>query len=145
MPRPFGILPSMSGLNKVMLIGRLGRDPETRWFEGGRAMSVLSIATSERHKDQDGNLRERTEWHRVVLWRQLAEVAEKHLSKGDRVYIEGKLKTRNWQDGGGVEHRTVEVVADRLDMLGSPIRTESDAGSTTPDGPHPMDASALPL
>ena len=108
-------------------------------------MSVLSIATSERHKDQDGNLRERTEWHRVVLWRQLAEVAEKHLSKGDRVYIEGKLKTRNWQDGGGVEHRTVEVVADRLDMLGSPIRTESDSGSTTPDGPHPMDASALPL
>ena len=135
----------MSGLNKVMLIGRLGRDPETRWFEGGRAMSVLSIATSEQHKDQDGNLRERTEWHRVVLWRQLAELAENHLSKGDRVYVEGKLKTRTWQDGGGVEHRTVEVVADRLDMLGSPVRPASNTGSAAPDGPQPMDASALPL
>ena len=70
-------------------------------------MSVLSIATSERHKDQDGNLRERTEWHRVVLWRQLAELAENHLSKGDRIYVEGKLKTRTWQDGAGVEQRTV--------------------------------------
>lgn len=135
----------MSGLNKVMLIGRLGRDPETRWFEGGRAMSVLSIATSERHKDQEGHLRERTEWHRVVLWRQLAELAENHLSKGDRVYVEGKLKTRTWQDGGGVEHRTVEVVADRLDMLGSPVRPGSNTGSAAPDGPQPMDTSALPL
>ena len=135
----------MSGLNKVMLIGRLGRDPETRWFEGGRAMSVLSIATSERHKDQDGNLWERTEWHRVVLWRQLAELAENHLSKGDRIYVEGKLKTRTWQDGAGVEQRTVEVVADRLDMLGSPVRQASSTGSAEPDGPQPMDASALPL
>ena len=135
----------MPGLNKVMLIGRLGRDPETRWLEGGRAMSVLSIATSERHKDPEGQLRERTEWHRVVLWRQLAEVAENHLSKGDKIYVEGKLKTRTWQDGEGVEHRTVEVVAERLDMLGSPTRQAPHSGTAASDGPHPMDASALPL
>ena len=135
----------MSGLNKVMLIGRLGRDPETRWFEGGRAMSTLSIATSERHKDGDGHLRERTEWHRVVLWRQLAEIAEEHLHKGDRVYIEGKLRTRTWQDAGGTEHRTVEIVADRMDMLGGSSRQDAPSKTQEGQGPHPIDASALPL
>jgi len=135
----------MSGLNKVMLIGRLGRDPETRWFDGGRAMSTLSIATSERHKDSDGNVHERTEWHRVVLWRQLAEIAEKHLRKGDRVYVEGKLRSRTWQDGGGVEHRAVEIVGDRLDMLGSPVRQGGGTDASAPEGPHPIDASALPI
>lgn len=135
----------MSGLNKVMLIGRLGRDPETRWFEGGRAMSTLSIATSERHQDAEGHLRERTEWHRVVLWRQLAEIAENHLHKGDRVYIEGKLRTRTWQDAGGTEHRTIEIVADRMDMLGGSSRQEAPSETQEGQGPHPIDSSALPL
>ncbi len=135
----------MSGVNKVMLIGRLGREPETRWFEGGRSMSALSIATSERHKDADGNLRERTEWHRVVLWQQLAEIAEKHLKKGDRIYVEGKLRSRTWQDQAGVEHKTVEVVGERIEMLGSPLRQEEGAQDSPAQGPHPMDASALPI
>ena len=133
-------------VNKVILIGNLGADPEVRNFPNGGKVCNLSIATSENWKDRNtGERRERTEWHRVVLWRQLAELAENHLSKGDRVYVEGKLKTRTWQDGGGVEHRTVEVVADRLDMLGSPVRPGSNPGSAAPDGPQPMDASALPL
>ena len=121
-------------------------NPGADWFFESNIVTDLGAHyRAEQHKDQDGNLRERTEWHRVVLWRQLAELAENHLSKGDRVYVEGKLKTRTWQDGGGVEHRTVEVVADRLDMLGSPVRPASNTGSAAPDGPQPMDASALPL
>lgn len=135
----------MSGVNKVMLIGRLGRDPETKWFEGGRAMSALSIATSERQKDRDGNLRERTEWHRVVLWQQLAEIAEKHLKKGDRIYVEGKLRSRTWQDGAGVEHKAVEIVGERIEMLGSPLPKDDGAQDSSAQGPHPMDASALPI
>ena len=134
----------MSGLNKVMLIGRgtRSRDPVVR---RRRAMSTLSIATSERHKDADGHIRERTEWHRVVLWRQLAEIAEEHLHKGDRVYIEGKLRTRTWQDAGGTEHRTVEIVADRMDMLGGSSRQDAPSETQEGQGPHPIDASALPL
>ena len=135
----------MYGVNKVMLIGRLGRDPETKWFDGGRAMSALSIATSERQKDRDGNLRERTEWHRVVQWQQLAEVAEKHLKKGDKIYVEGKLRSRIWQDGAGVEHKAVDIVGERIEMLGSPLRKEEGAQDSSAQGPHPMDASALPI
>ncbi len=135
----------MSSVNKVMLIGRLGRDPETKWFEGGRAMCALSIATSERQKDRDGNLRERTEWHKVVLWQQLAEIAEKHLKKGDRIYVEGKLRSRTWQDGTGVEHKAVEIVGERIEMLGSALRKEDGNQDSHAQGPHPMDASALPI
>lgn len=135
----------MSSVNKVMLIGRLGRDPETKWFEGGRAMCALSIATSERQKDRDGNLRERTEWHKVVLWQQLAEIAEKHLKKGDRIYVEGKLRSRTWQDGTGVEHKAVEIVGERIEMLGSALRKEDGNQNCHAQGPHPMDASALPI
>ena len=135
----------MSGVNKVILIGRLGRDPETKWFEGGRAMSALSIATSERQKDRDGNSRERTEWHSVVLWQQLAEIAEKHLKRGDRIYVEGKLRSRTWQDGTGVEHKAVEIVGERIEMLGSPLPKEEGGYDSSARGPHPMDASALPI
>ena len=113
----------MSGLNKVMLIGRLGRDPETRWFEGGRAMSVLSIATSERHNDQDGHLRERTEWHRVVIFGKLAEVARQYLTKGSQIYIEGQLRTRKWTDQQNIERYTTEIIVQgyngTMQMLGT--------------------------
>jgi len=138
----------MSGLNKVMLIGRLGRDPETRWFEGGRAMSKLSLATSERYQDNEGSWHERTEWHAVVLWRQLAEIADERLRKGDRVFIEGRLKTRSWQDAEGIQRRTTEVVGERLDMLGAAESTSEQApsnGDAVPPGPHPIDASKIPL
>ena len=141
----------MPGLNKVMLIGHLGRDPETRWFEGGKAMSKLSLATSETYQDDEGQSHQRTEWHNVVLWRRLAEVADAHLSKGDRIYIEGRLRTRNWQDAEGQQHRATEIIADRMDMLGTSHSPEVDAVSGTgrpqgaPTAPEPMDGTPLPF
>lgn len=134
----------MPGLNKVMLIGHLGRDPETRWFEDGKAMCKLSLATSERYKDDQGQAHERTEWHQVVLWRDLARIADEHLKKGDRVYFEGRLRSRTWTDGDGAERRTTEVVADRMEMLGSPRRQEGDAESHR-SSPAPMDGAKLPF
>ena len=140
----------MPGLNKVMLIGHLGRDPETRWFEGGKAMCKLSLATSERYKDDQGERHERTEWHAVVLWRELAKIADEHLSKGDRIYIEGRLRTRSWQDADGVQHRATEIVADRMEMLGGARRPDSPTedparGSAPPTAPAPMDGAPLPF
>ena len=133
-------------INKVILVGNLGRDPEVRSTQDGGKIVNLSIATSERWKDRNsGEQRERTEWHRVVLWQQLAEIAEKHLKKGDRIYVEGKLRSRTWQDGAGVEHKAVEVVGERIEMLGSPLRKEEGAQDSSAQGPHPMDASALPI
>ena len=147
---PFGTLRHMPGLNKVMLIGRLGKPPAMRWMESGQAMCKLSLATSERYKDKSGQMHERTEWHQVVLWRELAEIADRHLDKGQQVYIEGKLRTRTWQSGDGVEHRSTEIVADRLEMLspkdgkGAGDRT-GDTKEQGPAGPTPMDNSSLPF
>lgn len=141
----------MPGLNKVMLIGNLGQDPAMRWMESGQAMCTLSVATSERYKDKSGQPVERTEWHRVVLWRELAEIAERHLTKGQKVYIEGRLRTRSWQDADGREHRSTEVVADRMEMLSPkasreiPAPGDADPPDTGPKGPHPMDPSDLPF
>lgn len=140
----------MPGLNKVMLIGRLGRDPETRWFEGGRVMSKVSLATSERFKTPEGEMRERTEWHSVVLWGALGQIADDHLRKGDRIYVEGRLRTRSWQDAEGTEHRATEIVGDRLEMLGNghpspPSTSQTDSPAEQPAGPEPMDASTLPF
>lgn len=141
----------MPGLNKVMLIGHLGRDPETRWFEEGKAMCKLSLATSETYQDDEGQAHQRTEWHKVVLWRGLAEVADAHLRKGDRIYIEGRLRTRSWQDAEGQQHRATEIVADRMDMLGGPHAPKADAGSAkgrphgAPTAPEPMGGAPLPF
>ena len=138
----------MSGLNKVMLIGRLGRDPETRWFDGGKAMSKLSLATSEIYQDQEGKPHERTEWHTVVLWRELAELADEHLRKGDRVFVEGRLKSRTWIDDHGGQHRITEVIGDRMDRLGQEeesARPDRNQGNPAPRGPHPIDTSTIPI
>ena len=108
-------------LNKVQIIGNLGRDPETRYTNDNRAITNLNLATSESWKGQDGSKQERTEWHRVVLFGPLAEVAEKWLKKGSSVYIAGKLQTRKWTDKDGNERYTTEVVVDRggnMVMLG---------------------------
>jgi len=110
----------MAGLNKVMLIGNLGRDPEIRTLESGVSVATFSIATSETYKDRDGNRQTSTEWHNIVVWRGLAEVAEKYLKKGSQIYVEGKLKTRSWQDKDGNTRYTTEVVADNFTMLGRP-------------------------
>ena len=109
----------MSGVNKVILVGRLGKEPEVRNLDNGALVANFSIATSESYKDKTtGEKKEVTEWHNIVLWRGLAEIAQKYVHKGDLVYIEGKLRTRSWEKDG-VTRYTTEVVADNMTMLGS--------------------------
>ena len=108
----------MRGLNKVTLIGNLGRDPEIRHTQNGVAVANLSIATSESWKDKDGQRQERTEWHRVVLWDQLAKIADQYLTKGRQIYLEGRLQTRKWTGKEGEEKFTTEIRCDQLIMLG---------------------------
>jgi single-strand DNA-binding protein len=115
----------MAGINKVILVGNLGKDPEVRHLESGSAVANFPLATSEVYTDKNGQRITQTEWHNVVLWRRNAEVAEKYLSKGRQVYIEGKLRTRNWTDRDGNTRYTTEVVGDLLQLLGS--RPEGDA------------------
>jgi single-strand DNA-binding protein len=118
----------MSGVNKVILVGRLGRDPEVRNLESGVSVANFTVATSETYRDKaTGERKEITEWHNVVLWRGLADVAQKYLHKGDMVYIEGKLRTRSWEKEG-VTRYTTEVVADNMTML-SPKGSGSPSGS----------------
>lgn len=109
----------MSGVNKVILIGRLGKDPEVRNLDNGVSVANFTMATSESYKDRTtGEKKEVTEWHNIVLWRGLAEISQKYLHKGDLVYIEGKLRTRSWEKEG-VTRYTTEIVADNMTMLGS--------------------------
>jgi single-strand DNA-binding protein len=107
----------MSGVNKVILIGNLGKDPEVRYLEGGVAVANFPLATTEVHKNRAGEKVESTEWHNVVLWRGLAEVAEKLLKKGMQVYVEGRLRTRSWEDKDGSKKRATEVVGENLTIL----------------------------
>lgn len=130
----------MSGVNKVILVGRLGKDPEVRHLENGATVANFSMATSETYKDrQTGERREQTEWHNVVLWRGLAEVAEKYVKKGDMIYVEGKLKTRSWEKDG-VTRYTTEVVGDNMTMLGS--KSDSSSSGSDYQAPSVQDAPA---
>lgn len=107
------------GINKVILVGNLGADPETRYMPSGGAVTNLRVATSETWKDkQSGEQNERTEWHRVAMFNRLAEVAAEYLRKGSQVYIEGKIRTRKWQDRDGNDRYTTEIIADEMQMLG---------------------------
>ncbi len=106
------------GINKVIVVGNLGNDPEIRYMPNGNAVANLSIATSESWKDQQGQQQERTEWHRVTMYRRLAEVAGEYLKKGSQVFVEGKLQTRKWQDQQGNDRYTTEIIADNMQMLG---------------------------
>lgn len=108
----------MASLNKVMLIGNLGRDPEIRYMPSGDAMANLNLATTDTWKDKTGEKQERTEWHRIVMFGKLAEIAGEYLKKGSQVYIEGRLQTRKWTDKSNVERYTTEIVSDRMQMLG---------------------------
>ena len=108
----------MASVNKVILLGNLGRDPETRYTTGGDAVTNLNIATSEQWKDKSGEKQERTEWHRVVLFGRQAEIAGEYLKKGRSVYIEGRLQTRKYTDKDGVEKYSTEIVADRMQLIG---------------------------
>ena len=108
----------MASVNKVILLGNLGRDPETRYTTGGDAVTNLNIATSEQWKDKNGEKQERTEWHRVVLFGRQAEVAAEYLKKGRSVYVEGRLQTRKYTDKDGVEKYSTEIVGDRMQLIG---------------------------
>ena len=122
----------MRGVNRVMLIGNLGRDPDVQYLEGNIAVAKFPLATTETFKDRAGKLISQTEWHTVVLWRGLAELAQKYLHKGSLVYIEGRLRTRSWEDKEGNKKFATEVVGDNLIMLDK----RSDSGGQNPHTPH---------
>ena len=116
-------------INKAILIGNLGADPEIRHTQSGTPVATFNLATTERRKGQDGQVQESTEWHRIVAWQRLAEICGEYLHKGSRVYIEGKIQTRKWQDQNGVDRYTTEIVAREMKML-SPRGGEAGAGSS---------------
>jgi single-strand DNA-binding protein len=125
----------MSSLNKIMLIGHLGRDPEVRYTADGSPVATFSVATSESWTDKNGNRQEHTEWHTIVAWTRLAELAKRFLAKGRQVYVEGRLRTREWNDRDGNKRRTTEVIATQMVLLGSRPQG-ADAGV------QPMDSFA---
>jgi len=108
----------MSGVNKVILVGNLGQDPEVRYTKAGQAVASFSLATSEKWTGKDGNKEEKTEWHRIVAWGKLGEICGEYLYKGKQVYIEGRLQTREWDDKDGNKKQTTEIVASNMTMLG---------------------------
>ncbi|WP_248885699.1 single-stranded DNA-binding protein [Acidithiobacillus acidisediminis] len=134
----------MSGVNKMILLGYLGQNPEMRYMPDGKAVATLSIATSESFKDRDGNRQERTEWHRVVLWGRLAEIAGEYLRKGSQAYVEGRIQTRKWTDRDGQDRYTTEIVCDRLNLIGGRHDPESGNSAGTHRGQSGSGASALP-
>ncbi len=125
----------MAGVNKAIIIGRLGRDPEVRYTPDGTAVANFSIATSEEWKDKNtGEKRERTEWHRIVAFRRLGEICGEYLSKGRQVYIEGRIQTRDWEDKDGNKRYTTEIVASQMQMLGSRDDSGDSRSSGGPSG-----------
>lgn len=128
----------MAGVNKVILIGNLGKDPELKYLEGNIARVNFSLATSESFKDKNGNRIDQTEWHNIVMWRTLAETAEKLLKKGMQVYIEGRLQTRQWNDKDGNKRSTTEIVADQFVILQRRDQNQQ-SGSETNEGNNSSD------
>ena len=129
----------MSSLNKIMLIGHLGKDPEVRYTSDGTPVATFSLATSENWTDKNGTRQERTEWHNIVAWRRLAELSKRFLVKGRQVYVEGSLRTRQWQDRDGNTRYTTEVIAQRVQFLGGP------RGERTAEEPAPtFETNATP-
>ena len=129
----------MSSVNKVILIGNLGKDPEIRYTAENTPVANFSLATKEFYKDKNGNRQEVTEWHNIVAWRGLAEIAEKYLKKGKQVYVEGKIRSRNWDDKDGNKRYTTEIVADNFLMLG---KKDSDTNETTATDNRPKTEQA---
>ena len=120
----------MAGVNKVILVGNLGKDPEVRYVDSGVAVANFSLATTESYKNKEGERVSQTEWHNIVLWRGLAEVAEKYLKKGASIYVEGKIRTRKWEDKDGNTRYSTEILGDNMTMLGSKSTSE-DSGEDT--------------
>jgi single-strand DNA-binding protein len=137
----------MASVNKVILIGNLGRDPELRYTQGGQAVANFTLATNERFSTKDGDKQERTEWHRIVAWGRTGELCAQYLSKGRSVYIEGRLQTREWEDKEGQKRRTTEIVANTVQFLGGRGEGGSggspsgfgDGGGVDSGGPPPPD------
>lgn len=133
MPFENGLIPllnrltTMAGINKVILVGNLGKDPEVRHLEGGASVARFTLATNDSYKDKSGTRIERTEWHNIAAWRGMAEMAEKYLKKGQQVYVEGKLRTRQYQDKDQQTKYITEIVADEITMLGSRSQTANGA------------------
>lgn len=130
--------------NKVILVGHVGAKPDIRYTNNGSAVANFNLATNEMWTDSDGNRQERTDWHRIVAWRQLAELCEQYVDKGSLIYIEGKLQTRNWEDRNGVKRYTTEVVADTLTMLGgrgdfTPKREKEEKDEMPPEPEEEID------
>jgi single-strand DNA-binding protein len=121
----------MRGINKVMLIGNLGKDPDVQYLESNVAVAKFSLATTETFKDKNGKLSSQTEWHTIVLWRGLAELAEKYLHKGSLVYVEGRLKSRTWDDKDGVRRFATEIIGENLIMLDKRVDKESSIPNNT--------------
>ncbi len=127
----------MAGVNKVILVGHLGKDPEVRTIDSGVKVARFSLATTETYKDRNGERKDVTEWHNIVVWRNLAEIAEKYLTKGKLIYLEGKLQTRSWDDNGAKRYAT-EVIASDFRMLGA-------KGDSSPSSvPFPTSATPEP-
>lgn len=134
----------MSGVNKVILVGNVGKDPEVRYLEGGVAVARLPLATSETYKNKEGNKVEQTEWHNIVLWRGLAEIAEKYVRKGKMLYIEGKIRTRSWGEENNKKYIT-EIIADSMTMLGGPKTDDGGSKNSEPAVIADLPADDLPF
>lgn len=134
----------MSGVNKVILVGRLGRDPEMKAIGQGSTVTTLNIATSEQWTDKNGQKQERTEWHRVVVWGKLAEICGKHLTKGRQLYVEGRLQTRSWEDQQGQKRYSTEIVATTVQFLGAAGEKSASSGSAQHGGDQFQDFGPEP-
>ena len=131
------------GINKVILIGNLGNDPDVRYTSGGSPIANISLATTDSWRDKEtGDMQERTEWHRVVFFSRLAEIVAEYLRKGSKVYIEGRLQTRKWQDRDGNDRYTTEIVANEMQMLDSRGAADGVAAAATPPARKPATTSA---
>ncbi|MDQ3049974.1 MAG: single-stranded DNA-binding protein [Bacteroidota bacterium] len=132
----------MSGINKVILVGNLGKDPEVRHLEGGAVVAKFPLATSETYKTKEGQRVDQTEWHNIVMWRGLAESAEKYLRKGSLVYVEGKIRTRSWDDKDGNKRFATEIIADTMTMLSSRRPDDHHQQNTSEQKPAASDDSS---
>ena len=135
----------MSGVNKVILIGNLGKDPEVKYLESGVAVANITLATTENYKNKEGEKVSQTVWHDIVLWRGLAEIAEKYLKKGSSVYIEGKIRNRKWEDKEGITRYKNEILADSMTMLGSRPSTEKSNENESQNQENPNGLDDLPF
>jgi len=131
----------MASVNKAILIGNLGADPELRYTPSGAAVANFNIATTERWKDKDGQPQEKTEWHRIILWSRQAEIAKEYLHKGSSVYIEGRIQNRNYEDKDGIKRYVTEIVGQRMQLLGGRGAAASEGGPSDAPPPPPENLS----